>query len=173
MIVKYPDSTLDQVSISALDNLSQSEIIDLCNQMRRECWNVNGLGISAIQIGEPYRIFGIINPNKKDLMWMIDPEIRRSSGNITYTEGCLSIPGYFWDITRPEKVSISFYDYKHIKHYRTFNKIHARIIQHEMDHLDGLLIPDALDDKKFGEFDNFYGSTRPISEYDAPKITIV
>lgn len=173
MIVKYPDNRLDQVSISALENLSISKINDLCKKMREECWKVNGLGISAIQIGEPYRIFGIINPNKKDLMWMIDPEIRRSSGKITYTEGCLSIPDFFWDVTRYEKVSVAYYDNECNKNYRTFNKIHARIIQHEMDHLDGLLIPDCLDDKRFGEFDNFYSSNRSPRDYKAPKINLI
>lgn len=173
MIVKYPDNILDQVSVSALENLTKDEIDNLCSEMRKECWQVNGFGIAAIQIGQPYRAFGILNPNKRDLMWMIDPQIRRCSGSITYTEGCLSIPGYFWDVTRYNKLSISFFNSEGAKHYRTFSGIYARIIQHEMDHIDGLLIPDLMDDDKFINFDNHFSSILPASEYDAPKISVI
>lgn len=173
MIVKYPDNSLDNPSVSALDYLTKNQIDDLCLKMREECWKVNGLGIAAVQIGEPYKIFGVINPNKKDLMWMVDPEIRRASGKASYNEGCLSIPGYFWEVKRPDKISIQFHDSDGKKNYRTFTGIYSRIIQHEMDHLDGLLIPDLMDDKKFIEFDNFFSSNRPVYEYNAPRISVI
>lgn len=173
MIVKYPSTILDQPSVSALDYLTKEQIDDLCVKMREECWKVNGLGISAIQIGEPYKIFGIINPNKKDLMWLIDPEIRRASGNVVYKEGCLSIPGYFWEVKRPSKVSVSFYNSSGMRNYRTFTGVHARVIQHEMDHLDGLLIPDLMDDDKVEDFQKFFESNRPVYEYNPPKISLI
>ena len=173
MIVKYPSDILDQPSVSALDYLTKDQIDQMCVKMREECWKVDGFGIAAIQIGEPYKIFGVLNPNKKDLMWIIDPEIRRASGKAIYKEGCLSIPGYFWEVKRPDKISLSFYDSSGDRHYRTFTGIHARIIQHEMDHLDGLLIPDLMDDHKVREFEEFFASKRPVYEYNAPRISVI
>lgn len=170
MIVKYPSKNLDQVSIPVLEHLSLPEREELALDMRKECWNVNGLGISAIQINKPFQMFGIINPNKKDLMWICDPHIESYSGFEIFNEGCLSIPDYFWPIKRPKSICISYYDIYGNKHCKTFKGLYARIVQHELDHLDGILIPDFLTEEQREEFLRHFKAKSKISEYNAPEI---
>ena len=173
MIVKYPHAVLNLESQSAKDNLSFSEIISFIDEMEENCWRVNGLGIACVQIGHPYRIFSMVDPNRKRFKYLIDPEITSLSGSETYNEGCLSIPGYYWPITRYSKVSISYTDVNNFKRSGTFTGIHARIIQHEMDHLDGILIPDLMSHEDAVAFDNYLEANHSVYMYDPPSIDVV
>lgn len=171
MIVKYPSNKLNNHNFSA-STLSQSEISDLCEDMREAAWQVNGLGIAAPQIGKNFRIFGIIHPEKKKYSWFLDPEIVSMEGSSLYHEGCLSIPDYFWPVIRHEKIYVTWFDENFNKHGKTFTGIHSRIFQHEMDHIDGLLIPDFLNDSDFIEFYEHFYSDENISTYEAPQIDL-
>jgi peptide deformylase len=173
MILKFPDPTLDKISKPAHGNLSEEEILSIISDMRKACWDANGFGISAIQIGIPYRIFGIFSDKKKDLVWIIDPEIISSKGKSTFTEGCLSIPGYFWEIIRPDKIYVKYKESNGRSKIRSFVGVHSRIVQHEMDHLDGVLIPDFLSEEDYQEFITHLNSKKSIYEYDAPIINMV
>ncbi len=172
MIKKYPDPVLDKKSKSVVGNLSYEEIQTLIARMRRACWNANGFGIAAVQIGEPFQIFGYLSKSSKDLEWVIDPEIISSSGYSAYEEGCLSVPGYFWKVYRPEKVTVKYRDALMTERVKTFRGIESRVIQHEMDHLDGLCIPDALSDEDFADFISHFRSGSPIYEYNSPIVDL-
>jgi peptide deformylase len=172
MIKKYPDPVLDEKSKSVVDNLSDKETQALISRMRRACWNANGFGIAAVQIGEPFQIFGYLSKSSKDLEWIIDPEIISSSGSSSYEEGCLSIPGYFWKVYRPEKVTLRYKDISMNDRVKTFKGIESRVIQHEIDHLDGLCIPDSLTDKDFVDFVSHFQSGSSIYEYNSPVVDL-
>lgn len=172
-IKKYPDSILDRESVSAHENLSPKEIHDLSKKMREACWDVKGFGIAAIQIGEPVQIFGMYSVKKKDLLWITDPEIISAEGQSTYIEGCLSIPGYFWSIIRPEKVTISYKTLNGEDKVKTFSGVESRIIQHEIDHLDGILIPDLMNDEQYMEFNHNFSNKISIYDYEAPELFVV
>lgn len=172
MIKKYPDPILDEKSKSVLDNLSDKETKILIARMRRACWDANGFGIAAVQIGEPFQIFAYISKSTKDLDWIIDPEIISSSGSSSYEEGCLSVPGYFWKVLRPDKVTIKYRDIEYNERVKTFRGIESRVVQHEIDHLDGLCIPDFLVDKDFVDFTRHFQSGKPVYEYNSPVVDL-
>lgn len=171
MIFKYPDKTLDAVSEPAFESLLQREIVSLCAEMRSECWNVGGFAISAIQIGRPYTVLGYYSFKSKEYNWIVDPQIISMSGNVSMTEGCLSIPGYFWNITRPSQVCISYKDLSGHDRVRTFTGVIARAILHEMDHFDGILIPDLMDNDQRVNFIDHYFQEINTEEYKAPELS--
>ena len=172
-IRKYPDKILDQESASAHDSMSVKEIHKLSRKMREVCWDVKGFGISAVQIGEPVQIFGMYSTKKKDLMWITDPTILSTSGKSVFIEGCLSIPGYFWSITRPEKITLSFKTLNGDEQVKTFSGVEARIIQHEIDHIDGILIPDLMSSEQYIEFNYNFSQKISIYDYEAPELFVV
>jgi peptide deformylase len=170
MIKKFPDPILDEQSKAVSGNLDQEQIDSLISRMRRACWSVNGFGIAAIQIGEPFRILGYLSKSSKDLEWIIDPEIIGFSGRAVYEEGCLSVPGYFWNICRAEKITLKYKDKDLVDKVKTFKEMESRVIQHEIDHLDGLSIPDFLSNPDFINFIEHFQSDKPMYEYNSPDI---
>ena len=170
MLVKYPSELLHTKSVSAIDNLSESEIRDIVSRMRKEAWQVGGFAISAIQIGEPYTILGFFSFKRNEYIWIIDPEIISTNGSSVMKEGCLSIPGYFWNIKRPAKATISYTDLDGTPRVRTFTEVIARAIFHEMDHFDGILIPDFMNSDQLNLFNQHYKESSHIDEYDAPEL---
>ena len=125
-----------------------SDIKKLMDDMLETMYAAPGIGLAAIQVGVPKRIIVLDIAQKegqKNPMFFINPEIiNKSENNTTYEEGCLSVPGQFAEITRPEKCHIKFLDYfgqpKEIK----AEGMLATCIQHEMYHLEGILFIDYL-----------------------------
>jgi len=116
-------------------------------------YHSDGIGLAAPQVGKSLRIFVIDgtpleedDPSLKDLkVTFINPEIlERGDDDKTFEEGCLSIPNLREEIVRPEKVTIRYYDREFNLHEEQYSGIAARIIQHEYDHLDGILFTDRL-----------------------------
>lgn len=169
LITKYPSDILGKDCLSAF-SLSEDEILDLIAKMRRAAWDVNALGISAPQVGEPYRAFGIFNPDKVDFNWFFDPEIVSMEGSAIFNEGCLSIPNYFWPVKRPDKIYARWSDVQGKKHGKTMTGIMSRVYQHEMDHIDGLCIPDFLDDQQFMIFWESLEEPNGYQTYEAPEL---
>jgi peptide deformylase len=103
--------------------------------------NYQGVGLSAIQIGVPKRI--IIAVENDNLQLLVNPVITRKLQRETETwEGCLSIPGRQVRVSRPAKCDVDYQDLDGNHHSACFSGLMARIVQHEMDHLDGILITD-------------------------------
>lgn len=126
-------------------------IEDLIDNMFETMYESNGVGLAAPQIGKSIRLFIIDSekmeddPKKSVKEVFINPVIHYNEENfMLYEEGCLSIPHIREDIERPESIKISYRDRNFKKHTKVFNGLTARVIQHEFDHLDGILFTDLI-----------------------------
>ena len=108
-------------------------------------WSHSGLGISANQIGHNYRVFAMRGDTKKDSIVCFNPEIKDFSPEMnTMEEGCLSLPDVFARVVRPAHVAISYLDQDGKQEGQLASGMTARVFQHELDHLDGILFVDRL-----------------------------
>ena len=120
----------------------------LMNDMLETMYAAPGIGLAAIQIGVPKRVI-VLDIARKDTpknpIYLVNPEIISKSQNyLTYEEGCLSVPGQFAEIERPDKCHIRYLDYYgHSKELKAEGML-ATCIQHELDHLEGILFIDYL-----------------------------
>jgi len=104
----------------------------------------NGIGLAAPQVGVSQRLFVCKIPDREALVF-INPEIIATSQEIVpYEEGCLSIPGMYAEVTRPEAISIQAFNLKGKPFKMDATGLLARVIQHELDHLNGVLFVDHL-----------------------------
>jgi len=149
-ILTEPDKTLRQKSlkVDAVDKHLQILMDDMLETM----YAAPGIGLAAIQVGVPKRVIVIDLASKeepKKPMFFVNPEILGKSNNsATYEEGCLSVPGQFAEIDRPDKCRIKYLDYHgHEKEINAEGML-ATCIQHEMDHLEGILFIDYLSNLK-------------------------
>ena len=120
----------------------------LMDDMLETMYAAPGIGLAAIQVGIPKRVIVLDieqkEGNKKPLFF-VNPEIIQKSKNLsTYEEGCLSVPGQFAEIDRPDKCHIKYLDYHGEKKEINAQGMLATCIQHEMDHLEGILFIDYL-----------------------------
>ncbi len=118
------------------------EILDFIQNMIETMEKNNGLGIAACQVGKNLRIFAIAKKLDKKQVF-INPEIIKiSQKKEIMEEGCLSLPGIYKKVLRPDSVKIKALDQKG-KEFKVLAKgLKARVIQHELDHLNGILILD-------------------------------
>jgi len=116
-------------------------IRNFCASMIDAMYGNGGVGLAAPQVGVSKRII-IIDVDGAPLV-MINPEIITQSDNqVVMNEGCLSIPETYIDLKRPESISVKFRDRKGRPHHNCYAGLTARVIQHEIDHLDGKLMTD-------------------------------
>ena len=120
----------------------------LMDDMLETMYAAPGIGLAAIQVGVPKRVI-VLDLAKKDSpknpMCFVNPEIiEKSKTNSTYEEGCLSVPGQFAEIDRPDKCYIKYLDYHGQPQEIRAEGMLATCIQHEMDHLEGILFIDYL-----------------------------
>ncbi|HET9464923.1 MAG TPA: peptide deformylase [Gemmatimonadales bacterium] len=101
-----------------------------------------GVGLAANQVGVARRI-AVVDADG-DRFAMIDPVIVEAEGGATAEEGCLSIPDIYGDVTRPERIVLEALDLEGIRYRKDATGLKARAIQHEIDHLDGILFLDHL-----------------------------
>ena len=145
-ILTEPDPFLRQKSVK-VDSVN-NEIRTLMDDMLETMYNAPGIGLAAIQIGVPKRIIVIDisreNEEKKPL-YFVNPEIiTNSENNTAYEEGCLSVPGQFAEINRPDKCRVKYLDYEGNEKLLDAQGLLATCIQHEIDHLEGILFIDYL-----------------------------
>ena len=106
-------------------------------EMFATMYHYNGVGLSANQVGLPYRMFVMGTPEME--MVFINPKIRSTAGELVYAdEGCLTHPGLFINIKRPAEVRLLSTNMLLDTEAQTYKGMTARIIQHEMDHLEGI-----------------------------------
>ncbi|MCL6583226.1 MAG: peptide deformylase [bacterium] len=144
-IYKYPASVLRDKSapIGQID----SSIKRLASDMLETMYAAPGVGLAAPQVGVLKRLVVIdIAHEAKDRnpLVMINPQILYSAGEITGEEGCLSIPEVYGDVSRARLVRVKFLDLEEVVHELTAEDLLARVIQHELDHLDGVLFIDRM-----------------------------
>ena len=120
----------------------------LMDDMLETMYAAPGIGLAAIQVGVPKRVIVLdIAPKDepRNPMFFVNPEIiKKSDNNSTYEEGCLSVPGQFAEIDRPDKCHIKYLDYHGQSKEIKAEGMLATCIQHEMDHLEGILFIDYL-----------------------------
>lgn len=114
-----------------------------------------GIGIAAPQVGVNLRVaLAKLNPNTKEekIITMINPEIlQRSFRTQKDQEGCLSLRGKWGEVERSESLTVIFFDENWIENRLNLSQLNARIIQHEVDHLDGILFWDRVKDREKDE----------------------
>ena len=117
------------------------EIVKLVKNMQETVENAEGAGLAAPQIGQSLRLcIALVNGKHTPF---INPEITwRSEKKDTMEEGCLSLPGIWLPVTRPLSITITYQDIKGKNQERKLEGFDARVIQHEIDHLEGILIVD-------------------------------
>jgi peptide deformylase len=122
------------------------EIRQIAIQMLQTMYSEDGIGLAAPQVGINKQLIVIdieLKDQSKPPLVMINPEIKSTSGAIvTGEEGCLSIPEVFLDVRRPDRVTISYRDEEGKPQLLVTDGLLARVIQHEMDHLNGVLFVD-------------------------------
>lgn len=139
-IIKYPAKILREKAKKIKDPLDP-EIQKLITQMIETLREAKGLGLAAPQIGKSLRLCAVDHEN--NLYVLINPKIVSYSRNkVMMEEGCLSFPGKFFQIERPEKVKVRYLDEKGKSAKIKADGILARALQHEIDHLEGILVID-------------------------------
>ena len=153
-IVLIPDSRLRQesVPVSGVD----SSIRKLMDDMLETMYDAPGIGLAAIQIGEPIRVIVMDlqerpddlpedAPAPKQPRYFVNPEILWASDELsTYDEGCLSVPEVYDEVKRPARVRLKYLNYQGEEVIEECDGLYATCIQHEMDHLNGVLFIDHL-----------------------------
>jgi peptide deformylase len=145
-ILTEPNPVLRQKSI-AVEQVD-GELQKLMDDMLETMYAAPGIGLAAIQVGVPKRVIVLDITSKeepKNPMYFINPEIvEKSKANSTYEEGCLSVPGQFAEIDRPNKCNVKYLDYYGQPKQLNTEGMLATCIQHEIDHLEGILFIDYL-----------------------------
>ena len=161
-IVAYGDPVLRKVGKEIKKDYPNLQ--ELIVNMKETMYNAIGIGLASPQIGKAIRLFIIdaspfadmedIEDEEKEFLKtfkqvFINAKILEEEGRKwAFNEGCLSIPDIHEDVNRNETITISFEDENFIKHTKTFSGLAARIIQHEYDHIEGILFTDKLSSLK-------------------------
>ena len=144
-IITEPNEILRQVSKPVI-RVGDDER-KLMDDMLETMYAANGIGLAAIQIGIPKRIIvmDISKDGKKNPLFFVNPIIKnKDKEKTTYEEGCLSVPNYFAEVDRPKYCEVEYLDYSGESKFLKADGLLATCIQHEMDHLEGILFIDYL-----------------------------
>ena len=145
-ILIEPNKLLRQVSKS-VEKVGNEERA-LMDDMLETMYEAPGIGLAAIQIGVPIRIIVMDisrDENKKEPRFFVNPVIKNKNKEMAkYEEGCLSVPDQFAEIERPNTCEVEYLDYDGKKQVLKADGLLATCIQHEMDHLEGVLFIDYL-----------------------------
>lgn len=113
----------------------------LLDDMAETMYEANGIGIAAPQVGEAMRM--VVIDIGDGIIELVNPKITFREGSETDSEGCLSVPGIFGEVERAAKVKVEFLDRRGKRKHITAKGLLARCIQHELDHLEGVLFIDV------------------------------
>lgn len=140
-IVKIPAAVLRERAkeVPKVTKKVQHLIDDLIKIMRK----ANGVGLAAPQVGISQRII-VVSPHGAKAVALVNPKITKAEGEYTGQEGCLSIPGLYGDVTRPAYIEVEALDRKGNNIRYKLEAMEAKIVQHEIDHLDGILFIDKV-----------------------------
>ncbi|RDU67493.1 peptide deformylase [Helicobacter didelphidarum] len=147
-VIHYPNKILRKISQKVLN--FDSSLHTLLDDMYETMLAKNGVGLAAIQVAQPLCILLVNIPRedgeqyKEDLLEIINPTILESSGEILWNEGCLSVPGFYEEVKRFNTITIKYHDRTGNECQGQFEDFTAVALQHEMDHLNGVLFIDKL-----------------------------
>jgi peptide deformylase len=148
-VLQFPDKRLRvRAQLVRLDAIGD-ELRALARDMLETMYDEPGIGLAAPQVGEPVRLVVI------DTSWTdeaaerqpivaLNPEILAREGEITWTEGCLSVPDFSADVERAARVRVRWFDLDGAEHQEDAEGLRAVCFQHELDHLDGILFIDRI-----------------------------
>lgn len=144
-IIHHPHPTL-RVKSRPLVRVD-AELKQMAEQMLELMYEAKGVGLAANQVNLPLRMF-VVNPTGEkgdgEELILINPELQLPKGSETEQEGCLSLPGVYGQVKRPKAVRLSAYDINGNSIERTVDGFLARVLQHENDHIDGLMFFDRI-----------------------------
>jgi len=159
-IVEYPDKRLREIS-KEVTSFSE-ELHKLLDAMNPMMINTNGIGLAAIQVAHPIRALILNIPDEEgeqhqeNLLEILNPVITHKDGETVYQEGCLSVPKFYEDITRYETITINYQDRDGNTKTLEADGLLSIAIQHEMDHLEGILFIDKLSYSRRKKFEKEY-----------------
>jgi len=142
-ILEYPDKRLRTVAkpVNKINDAVNKLIKDMFDTM----YNAPGIGLAATQVNSHQRIIVIdVSENQNDPISLINPEIIDKSGEIESEEGCLSVPSYYENVKRANNIMVKSLDQNGDTIQTNASGVLAICIQHEIDHLDGILFVDHL-----------------------------
>ncbi len=171
-IIRYPHPTLRHTSktIKRVD----AELRRIVREMFDRMYEAQGVGLAANQVGLPLRLF-VVNlegqPGAGEELVFLNPVISMPRGSSESEEGCLSLPGLYGPVVRPKQVRISAYNLSGEEFRGDLNGLFARVVQHELDHLDGVLFTDRMSEEaleerreKLLEFERDYETARQAGQ---------
>jgi peptide deformylase len=125
-----------------------AKLVRLAEDMITTMYEAPGVGLAAPQIGVQKRLFVYDVGDGEGAKVLVNPTITETRGEWVFEEGCLSVPGLSWDIVRPKEVHLTGWDLDGNEVSFEADEYVARVFQHEMDHLDGILLLERLDDEQ-------------------------
>lgn len=145
-IVPHPHPALRWKSkeVSRIDDELRAMVAEMFELM----YAARGIGLAANQVALPYRLF-VINPSgdkaeKDQEIVFINPQITRKNGSETDEEGCLSLPEIYGPVTRATKIVVDAFDLNGQQFELELEDLHARVVQHEYDHVEGVMFTDRV-----------------------------
>ena len=148
-ILHYPDPRLRTVA-KPIDEVTEATR-RLIDDMFETMYAAPGIGLAAIQVNVPQRVVVIdVSDNGDEPLALVNPEILEKDGIETMQEGCLSVPGFYENVQRAERIRFRYLDREGKAVEREADGLLAVCVQHEIDHLDGKLFVDYLSDLKRG-----------------------
>ena len=148
-ILKFPDQDL-RIKAKPVETFDE-ELKTLTDVMFETMHSVNGLGLAATQIGVAKQVAVIdISPEKNEPLVIVNPAIQILDPTKTedYDEGCLSVPGFFEKISRPSDIKLTYQDLNGKKQEIKPEGLLTKVVQHELDHLNGRLFVDHISELK-------------------------
>ena len=140
-LLKETDSSLRQQNTN-WDWEQDGEVAELAQDMLKLMFENNGIGLAAPQLGINKRLF--VMGNQTQSYVCVNPEIINSTGEVKDIEGCLSFPGLWLHVTRPETINVKYQDILGRWQEKTLSGLHARVFLHEYDHLEGVCFVDKV-----------------------------
>ena len=148
-ILKFPDQDL-RIKAKPVETFDK-ELETLTDDMFETMHSVNGIGLAATQIGVAKQVAVIdISPEKNEPLVIVNPAIQILDPSKTedYDEGCLSVPGFFEKISRPSDIKLTYQDLNGKKQEIKPEGLLTKVVQHELDHLNGRLFVDHISELK-------------------------
>ena len=148
-ILIFPDPRLRTVAKTV--EVVDDSVKKLAQDMLETMYQGSGIGLAATQVNVHKRVIVLdISESKEEPLILINPEIKKiiDPNKKIFSEGCLSVPGFYEELKRPSSVEISYLDIDGERKLLTANDLLAVVIQHEMDHLDGKMMVDFISNIK-------------------------
>lgn len=159
-VIVYPDKRLKNVSKEV--TVFDAALHELLDDMYDTMIESNGIGLAAIQIAVAKRVLILCIPDEEgeqthdDLLEVINPKLSNQQGTTVYQEGCLSVPNFYEDVERYEKLTLSYQDRHGNEKSLEAEGLLSVAVQHEIDHLDGKLFIEKLSYIRRKKFDKEY-----------------